>query len=125
MEVAVDNLDVNIPLFDISHITPGFSYHYPPALVYIRNTYTSVKSANIFTTLLASLSFKTFDVMTASVHALFEECYKMYFMRYVDTYSEEPGDGDVHKAFRAYMLGGRILAYCPNDGVKRKTVHCT
>ena len=81
MKRAADYFEVNIHIFDMSNIKPGFSFHYLQTPVYARHLYFLQDGlhchyiSNIYGVIRV---FKRKDTMTFC-----ELCYKIYDTRYV------------------------------------------
>jgi len=127
MEDAAKTFGVNVHLFDMSNITPGFSYHYPPqesSLRYEKNLYFLQDGDHFHYITNITAIIRDFK---RNEHVEFcEMCFNIYDKRYVDidvghVCSNEPGEGDVREPVRPYVLGDRKLAYYPNEGEEKDT----
>ena len=119
MQKAADHFEVNIHVFDMSNVKPGFSFHYPQNPVHPRHLY-FLQDGHHFHYITNINGVIRLFKRNDDFHFC-ELCYKIYCSRYVD-----PEIGHVcgtkdecREPVRPYTLGTRTLAYYPNEGEAR------
>ena len=104
MEIAANHFRVNVHLFDMSNIIPGFSYHYPPApAVYEKNLY-FLQDGDHFH-YINNITAVIRNFKCNEYYEFCETCFKIYYRRFIDKEaghicSNEPEEGDVREPVR-------------------------